>query len=737
MNLSHTLFLSLSTAACALATAPLHAQAAGETPVSPADDDLHNRGVGPDGVIVVTVDGLSQLDVLAGTDVVEGPQLQRSLDGQIGEVLTSLPGVSATGFSPGASRPVLRGFSGERVKVLVDGVGALDVSNTSADHAVSIDPLTTERIEVLRGPAVLLYGSQAIGGAVNVIDKRIPRRRVREDFHLDVLAEADTVKDLRGGGASLDVPLGTDVVFHVDGSYRQTDDLKVPGFTVADGLRAELLAEAAEDAADGELEEAEELREAAQQRGFLPNSATETWSANTGMTLFRGDSSLGFSLGYYDTAYGVPGRPGTGHAHGGEDEHGDAGHGEEDHDEHEDELHDEEGEEAELVSIDLEQFRADLRGELALGDGLFETLTTRVGYSNYRHIEFEGAQIGTTFDVEGIEARAVLAQNRRGALGGSIGVQYDSRLFEAEGAEAYVAPNRTDQFAVFALQEVSLGQIQIEAAGRYETTDVSSRTLNVERDFDTVSGALSAIYETAAAEPLRFGATVSRAARAPSAEELFSNGPHIATQAFEIGDIGLGVESAWGVEGFVRGRLGEANVTLSVFQNWFDDYIYLDATGEEEDELPVFTYLQQDADYFGVEGSVDFPLADAGPFTVWGDVRGEYVKAELDDGSPIPRIPPLSLLGALEARSAGFDVRAEVEWFDDQNEIAAFETPTDGYTHVNASLTWKPIRGNDTVRLIAQAKNIFDVEGRRHSSFTKDFVPLPGRNFRLSVVASF
>ena len=274
MNLSHTLFLSLSTAACALATAPLHAQAAGETPVSPADDDLHNRGVGPDGVIVVTVDGLSQLDVLAGTDVVEGPQLQRSLDGQIGEVLTSLPGVSATGFSPGASRPVLRGFSGERVKVLVDGVGALDVSNTSADHAVSIDPLTTERIEVLRGPAVLLYGSQAIGGAVNVIDKRIPRRRVREDFHLDLLAEADTVKDLRGGGASLDVPLGTDVVFHVDGSYRQTDDLKVPGFTVADGLRAELLAEAAEDAADGELEEAEELREAAQQRGFLPNSAT-------------------------------------------------------------------------------------------------------------------------------------------------------------------------------------------------------------------------------------------------------------------------------------------------------------------------------------------------------------------------------------------------------------------------------------------------------------------------------
>ena len=728
MNFKNRFRVSASLGAVALTAivAPAASATAQERPVASdamPEDDLHNRGIGPDGEIVVTVSGLTQLDVLAGTDVVEGVELQRELDGQIGEVLESLPGVSATGFSPGASRPVLRGFSGERVKVLVDGVGALDVSNTSADHAVSIDPLTTERIEVLRGPAVLLYGSQAIGGAVNVIDKRIPRRRVQEAYHLDALAEADTVKDLRGGGASLDIPLGADVVFHVDGSYRRTDDLEVAGFTIADGLRAEILEEAAEEAAEGEFEEAEELREAAEQRGVLPNSATETYSANTGLTLFSGDSSFGLALGYYDTVYGVPGRPGAGHHHG-EEEGEDA---------------DEEGgeEEEELVSIDLEQFRADMRGDIALGDGFFERLTTRVGYSNYRHIEFEGAEVGTTFDVEGIEARAELAQNRRGNLGGTLGVQYYFRDFEAEGAEAYVAPNRTDQFALFALQELSLGQVQLEAAGRYETTDVSSRTLNVARNFDTVSGALSAVYETAAAEPLRFGATVSRAARAPSAEELFSNGPHIATQAFEVGDTDLDTESAWGVEGFVRGRLGDANLSFSVFQNWFDGYIYLTDTGAEEDDLPVFVYLQQDADYFGIEGSIDMPLADAGAFTIWGDVRGEYVRAKLDDGSNIPRIPPLSLLGALEARSSALDLRAEVEWFDGQDDVAAFETPTDGFTHVNASVSWKPIRGDDTVRVVAQASNIFDVDGRRHASFTKDFVPLPGRNFRLSVVASF
>ncbi len=738
MSISRTALHSVSLVALSVCSLPALAQEA-PAEASPAtqeefDDDLHSRGIGPDGEIVVTVEGLTQLDVLAGTNVVEGIELQRNLDGQLGEVLASLPGVSATSFSPGASRPVIRGFSGERVKVLIDGLGSLDVSNTSDDHAVSIDPLTAESIEVLRGPAVLLYGSQAIGGAVNVIDKRIPRRRVTEDFHLDALVEADTARNLWGGGASLDLPLGPNVVLHTSGSYRNTDDVGVAGFTVADSLRAEILEEAAEEEEEGEFDEADELREAAGQRGFVPNSGSETWSANGGVTIFQGDSSLGFSLGYYDTNYGVPGRPGAGHHHGEEEEE----HGDEDHDEDHDEEHgEEEGEEEEIVTIDLEQFRADLRGELDLGDGFFGRMITRAGYSNYSHIEFEGDEVGTTFDTEAIEARVVLAQNRRGGYGGSWGAQYYTRNFEAVGAEAYVAPNQTDQFAVFGLQELTLGQIQLEAAARYETTNVSSRTLNIERDFDAFSGALSAIYETSANEPLRFGVTVSRAARAPSAEELFSNGPHIATQAFEIGDPNLAVEKSVGVEGFVRGRLGAANITFSVFQNWFDNYIYLSETGAEEDELPVFVYLQQDADYFGIEGSIDFPLADLGSFALYGDVRGEYVRAELDDGTNVPRIPPLSLLGAIEARSQQFDARVEVEWFDDQNNVASFESATDGFTHVNASIGFEPFAGDDTVRLLVQAKNIFDVEGRRHTSFTKDFVPLAGRNFRVSLLASF
>ena len=721
---------TVSLAALTLAAMPALAQQTTDAPAdagaTETDDDLHSRNIGPNGEIIVTVEGLTQLDVLAGTSVVEGAELQRNLDGQLGEVLASLPGVSATSFSPGASRPVLRGFAGERVRVLVDGIGAIDVSNTSADHATSIDPLTAERIEVLRGPAVLLYGSQAIGGAVNVIDKRIPRRRLQEDFHFDGLAEADTARDLLGGGASLDLPLGNSVVLHTSGSYRTTNDLEIAGFSIAPELRAELLEEAAEEQAEGEIEEADELREAAAQEGILPNSATETWSANLGATYFEGGSSLGAAIGWYDTNYGVPGRPGAGHHHG-----------EEEGEEGEEEGGEEGAEEEERVTIDLRQFRADLRGVLSLGDGFFDNLTTRFGYSDYTHTEFEGAEVGTVFDVKGFEARAELAQNRRGGWGGSVGAQYYFRDFDAFGAEAYVAPNATEQFALFALQEVTLGNIQLEAAGRYETTDVSSRTLNVQRDFDEFSGALSAIYETSALEPLRFGVTLSRASRAPSAEELFSNGPHIATQAFEVGDIDLTSERAWGVEGFVRGRVGAANISFSVYQNWFDDYIYLTDTGAEEDDLPVFIYLQQDANYFGVEGEIDFPLADVGPFALYGDVRGDYIKAELADDTPLPRIPPLSLLGAVEARSASFDARAEVQWFSDQDEVSAFETATDGFTHVNASLAWKPVSGDNSLRVLLQAQNIFDVTGRRHASFTKDFVPLAGRNFKISVRASF
>lgn len=690
--------------ATALAAQPLLAQdTADTTPTTKQpDDDLHNRANDQPPEIVVTAAGLTQLDVLAGTSVVEGVELQRSLENNIGETLAKVPGVTASGFAPGVSRPVLRGFSGERVRVLVDGLGSIDVSNTSADHAVTIDPLTAERIDVLRGPAVLLYGSQAIGGAVNVIDKRIPLRMPDEPVHFDGLVRADTALDTRQGGLSVDFPVGQHFAFNAGGSYVTTNDLKIPGYAVAPAFRAQLLADADAIELGGDPAQADDLRAAANQYGFVPGTGTETWTASVGGTFFADDSSLGVSVGWYNSDYGIPARPGDGESG---------------------------------VSIGLKQFRADMRGELSLGDGFFDQLTTRVGFSDYTHTEFEGDEVGTVFDVQGLEARAELSQNRNGGWGGSTGLQYYSRDFDAVGAEAYIPKNLTRQFSLFTLQELDTGPVHLEAAGRFESTDVRAPTLGISRSFSAFSGALGIAHETDGG--LRFGINGSRAERAPSAEEMFSNGAHIATQAFEVGDVNLVKESAWGLEAYVRGRLGPATISFAAYQNWFSNFVYQNATGQFEDGLPVFEYLQGDVNYRGLEGELKLPVIDTGAMKLVADLRGDLVDAKLKDGTPLPRIPPVSLLGALEADFDTVNLRGEVQWFGKQTAVAPYETPTDGFTMVNASVSWRPISGNNNVTLILKADNIFNVEGRRHTSFTKDFVPLAGRNFQASLRFSF
>jgi len=681
----------------------------------PGSDDLHDT-------IVVTAAGLDRLDMLAGTSVMQGVELQRNLSGQIGEVLANLPGVTASGFAPGVSRPVLRGFGGERVRVLTDGIGAIDASSTSDDHAVSVDPLIADRIEVLRGPAVLLYGSQAIGGAVNIITKRIPPRMPDEPIHLDASVAADTAADLREGGLSIDAPVGGNFAVHVDGSYHRTKDLEIPGFAATQALREDLLADAAEEEEEGHLEVADELREGANTRGTLPNSWTETWTLGAGAAWFSStsDSSLGASFDYYDTGYGIPGLPGVGHVHEGEEAEGaeaEEEHGEED------------------VSIAMKRYRADLRGTLDLGDGPFASLQTRWGYSDYTHTEFEGEETGTVFDVKGVEGRLELVQAQRGGWSGSLGGQYSHVDFAAIGDEAFVPSTVTENFALFALQEVAFEPFEVELGGRYEHVSVdASESLGASRSFDIFSAAAGLSYamiENSLGE-IRIGANLSRAERAPSAQELFADGPHVATQQYEVGNADLTTESSWGVEGYVRGNLGPVELSASVYRNWFDGFIYLAGTGAEEDGLPEFAFAQSDADQFGLEGQLRMPVLETRAFDIYAEVGGDYVRVTLADGSAVPRIPPLSLKGAAEVLFGHFDARAEVHWYDQQDRVAEYETQTDGYTMVDLSLAWHPLEGSNNLTILAQVDNVFDAEGRRHSSFTKEYTPLAGRNFKLS-----
>lgn len=707
--------LSTAGSSLAVAIAILASPATAQERRGASNDDVHTGEP-----IVVTAPYVRSLDILGNVSVLEGDELARDIRGQIGDTLTRQPGVSATSFSPGASRPVLRGFSGERVRVLTDGIGSIDASNTSADHAVTIDPLTVERIEILRGPAVLLFGSQAIGGAVNMFDRRIPRKVPADHVHVDAIGGYATAANDRNIGSSIDVALSPQIVAHLDGSWRKTGDTRSGGFVYAPDIRGDLLHLAEHAVEDGHADEAAELTALAGKRGKIDNTQSETWTAGGGISLINDGGQLGISIGYFDTNYGVPDRPDTAHDHGGEEEEGGHEHGEG------------------PVTIGMKQWRADLRGEVELGDGFFDKLRIRAGFADYKHTEFEGEEVGTVFTNKGVEGRVELAQNDRGGWRGASGVQYSHRDFDAVGEEAFVPRNLTDQFALFTLQEYTAGPLGLEAAARYEKTSVRAQTVGFDRNFDSFSGALGATYDVF--EGAKIGISVSRAVRAPSAEELLSNGPHIATQSYEVGNPDLRRESNWGAEASFKIKTDAFNLSLTGYSNWFDNFIYSAATGAEVDELPVFQYFQRDARVYGFEAEASARLAQIGGFNIVGDVTADMTRAKIKNAGldrNVPRIPPLRILGGIEAQSDRIDARVEVEWTDDQTRTAQFETPTNGFTLVNASLSWRPLPDTKNLTLSLSANNIFDVEARRHASFTKDYVPLAGRDFRLTARASF
>lgn len=693
MKRSAFLSIGLSTLSLTIAS-PAHAQEVVQ------GDDFHTEKE-----IVVTAPYVERLDILSGTSALAGDDLAEQSQGQIGDMLTSLPGVSATSFGPGASRPVVRGFQGNRVAVLTDSIGNIDASNTSADHAVTIDALTTERIEVLRGPAVLLFGGQAVGGAVNVIDKRIPRSVPDEPVHIDAQLGYGSGAEEYSGGGSVDVPIGDRVVVHVDGSYRSSNDLRIGGYLLSPTLRQEALDFAADQTALGNVAEAANATIWANSRGRLTNSGVTTWTAGAGAAFIDDGGNLGVSFNIYDTKYGIAERPDFGLAPGGDG-----------------------------VSIDLRQYRFDFRGEIELGDGVFDKLRLRTGYANYEHVELEGTQVGTQFLSKAIETRLELTQNNRNGWRGASGVQYTTRDFTANGDEAFVPPTRTNQIGVFSLQEFDFGNLEAEVALRFDHASLEAQTIGITRSFNNVSAALGIAYNIG---DLKFGTNISRTGRAPSVEELYSDGPHVATQSFEIGDIDLRSERSWNGEIYARYDSTRFDLSATLYANRFGSFIYESATGAVQDDLPVFQYFQRKASVWGIEAEATAQLGHMAGFDFVANGVADYTRASIRGAGPVPRIPPLRLLGGLELQSGNLDLRGEVEWTDSQNRVASFETPTKGFNMVNASATWRPFGKDRNVSLILAADNIFDVEARRAASFTKDFVSLAGRDIKVTARVSF
>lgn len=708
------------------AATPKTATPAEATPAIAADaaiDPLQqdgSRDSTPKDIIVSAPIAHSEADVLSGTSVVSGEELTRSLRPTIGETLARQPGVSATSFGPSASRPVLRGFQGDRVRVLTDGIGSIDVSNTSVDHAVIIDPLLAERIEVLRGPAALLYGSSAVGGVVNVIDKRIPRSIPADGYRLEGIATYGSAATERSFGAAGDVALGSGFVAHVDGTYAKSDDLHIGGFALTPALRVQALATAALPAAPPVPgEDPIDFAGNASVRNTLPNTAAETWTAGFGLAYIGARFSLGASYSHYDSLYGVPIRFAT--------------------------LPDQA---QESPRLDIVQNRVDVRGEWRAEGDFIDKIRLRVGQATYRHFELEpDGTIGTAFFNNGVEGRLEVIQAKRGGWQGASGVQYFRRDFDVEGDEAFLPANTTDQIGLFTLQQLIVGKIHAEAGIRYERTNQAANPLagdlrffGGKRNFDAFSASLGASYEIIPG--WRIGLNGSRTERAPSGEELFANGPHAGTQAYELGNPNFRIEGSWGLEATLHGHGDGYSIDASAYYNWFNNFIseaQVDqsicesaaAPSGRVVDLPCFRSTQANARYYGFEIDASVKLAQIGDVAINADALADYVHATITSVGPVPRIPAGRVLGALEAQTDQLNGRIEVEHVFQQNRTAAFETPTNGYTVANVSIGFRPF-DSSKLSFTLSANNLFDVTARRAASFLKDYAPLAGRDIRIS-----
>lgn len=648
-----------------------------------------------DTVVISAAGDKTAFDLAQGSSILAGNDLLRAMRSTLGDTLADTPGVSASYYGPGASRPIIRGLGGDRVRMLSDGVGSLDASNISPDHNVAVEPLFASRIEVLRGPTTLLYGSSAVGGVVNVIDNRIPVQPGDGSPHGAIEGRFGGANNERTGVVAVGAG-NSRLVVQVDALRQRTDDLDIPGVARVD----------AEAPAD-------------QVSGTLPHSASDTKSGSVGVTGFWEAGHLGGAISQYETAYGVPNDEG--------------------------------------VTIAMKQTRFDLAAEITRPFGVFNGATARFGYGRYRHSELDGADVGTTFENNAWESRIELPHAAIGEVTGTIGLQGAFSDFSAVGEEVVTPPSRTTSGALFALEELKHGPVTYQLGARYEFQSIKLGDVDPalpavpgyaahsgeKKDFDSVSVSSGVVVHVA--EDCALGVSLAYTERLPTAQELFSNGPHGGTDAYEVGSSGLGVERSIGLDVNLRKRAGFVTGSIGAFVNRFNDYIFeqelaADAIpAENNDEgLTPYQFIAKDALFYGAEAEVTLHLLDRKDDRVHLTLLSDYVHAEqTTDDVPLPRMPPLRVGARLEYENAHWQAGVELRHANRQNRFSPDETATADYTLLNASLVYLvPTRRVDYVFFL-RGDNLANAEARVSTSFLKDLAPLPGRGVTAGVRLKF
>ncbi|MFW6200290.1 MAG: TonB-dependent receptor, partial [Gemmatimonadota bacterium] len=632
----------------------------------------------------------TQEELFQAARALSGRELRSRVESSLGETVAREPGVNATFFGPASSRPIIRGLGGDRVRVLESGVGTGDASNTSPDHAVSVETQSAERIEIVRGPATLLYGSSAIGGVVNVLDGRIPEEVPSEGIGGELRAQGGTVADEGVVSGELNGGLGS-WAFHGSGVYREAGSYDIPGV--------------AEKPHPGEPVDSDAPV------GVVPNTALETSRFAGGGSWVGGDGQFGISYSGYDSNYGVPGHH------------------------HEDEVPPPDPvPEEEPVTIDMEQRRIDAQARWRFG-GPLQAVRARFGYTDYEHVELEGGVPGTRFRNDQWESRLEI-QHGLLDLEGAGGIQLLSRDFAAIGEEAFVPPNTTDLFGLFLFEEADIGDVSVQVGGRFEHQESTDETGGFQRAFEGLSASAGVNWPTSDAVSLAL--SLSRSVKLPTAEELFSDGPHLATQAFEIGDRNLTEEVGWSTDATLHVHGERVEAQLTGFVTRFDDFIFQRFTGAEQDGLPVLRYEQADALFTGFEAHADVELFHRGTRHVVAELLSDYVRAELTaPDEPLPRIPPLRVGAGLRYEGPPWNGTVRVRRVSEQDRIAAFEETTDGYTMLEAEVGYRLLLDGWLHEIVLQGRNLTDTEARNHVSLLKELAPLPGRDFRIMYRMSF
>ncbi|WP_312435010.1 TonB-dependent receptor domain-containing protein [Janthinobacterium sp.] len=637
-------------------------------------------------------------DMSTPVTVLDGDELVRAREGTLGETLAGQPGITSSHFGAGASRPIIRGMDGPRVKVLSDGAEIQDASTISPDHAVASEPMLAEQIEVLRGPSALAYGGGAVGGVVNVIDRKIHTQVPAKGFEGSAEVRANSAAREKAGAFEVTGGAGN-FAFHAEGVKRDAKEYKV-GSGWEGGAK-------------------------------VAGSYNETDTGSVGAAWVGSRGFLGLAFTSQRAEYGLPG-----HNHEFESCHPHGTHlhcGEHEHEGEEGEEHDHEHEEGGAVPyVKLKSERWDVRGELRDPMPGFTRLRLRAAFTDYKHDEIEGTEVATTFKNKGHDARLEMEHVPLGGWRGVAGLQTSKRDFSALGEEAYVAPTVTKKHAAFLVEEYNLAQWRFEAGLRHEWQDIAvdSATLQ-DHSASGTSISLGAVWKFAPQYSL--GSTISRTHRLPGAEELYANGVHMATATYELGNENLGKETSNNIDVTLRKYAGATTFSLSAYRNRIDNYIF-GSTLDSHEGFQLIEYAQRDATFTGIEGQVRQQLNPIFGASVFGD----YVRAKLaDGGGNLPRIPAQRLGVKFDASWQNWNGVAEFYRVGKQDKVAAFETTTPGYNMLNLSASYDTRIGGTPTQFYLKANNLTNELAYSHTSFIKNAAPLTGRNLTAGVRVTF